>query len=94
MDDKITFTRVKNTTNGNPRYVCHFLNLDVHGPYKNIDLSDRYTIAVQLAKTIGGRKFHNKQYGGGIVFQSYSLGELVHAINRITGKTFTGYTAN
>jgi hypothetical protein len=77
--------------NGNGRYACHFLTLDVHGHQSNIGLSDRYAIAVRLANTIGGRKYHNKQYGGGIVFQSASLDELVAAINRITGKQFSGY---
>ena len=84
------FTRIKNDTNGNPRYVCHFLNLDVHGYQSNIGLSDRYAIAVKLANAIGGKKFHNKQYGGGIVFQSYSLPELCKCIN---GLMFEGVTA-
>ena len=77
------FTRVKNDVNGNPRHVCHFLHLDVHGWQSNIGLSDRYAIALQLAKTLGGRKFHNKQYGGGIVFQSYSLPQLCAKINAL-----------
>lgn len=78
------FTRIKNDVNGNPRYVCHFLNLDVHGWQSNIDLSQRYNIALALAKTLGGRKFHNKQYGGGIVFQCYSLPQLCDRINALT----------
>lgn len=90
--NKIEFSRVKNDIDGNPRFVCHFLNLDVHGYQSGIGLSERYQLALALAKTIGGRKFHNKQYGGGIVFQSYSLGELVSAISRITGKQFDGYS--
>ncbi len=77
------FTRVKNDVDGNPRHVCHFLHLDVHGWQSNIGLSDRYAIALQLAKTLGGRKFHNKQYGGGIVFQSYSLPQLCDKINAL-----------
>jgi ethanolamine utilization protein EutA (predicted chaperonin) len=80
------FTRIKNDVNGNPRYVCHFLNLDVHGCESNISLSDRYSIAVKLGNALGGRKFHNKQYGGGIVFQSYSLDELCNAINKAIQK--------
>jgi len=78
------FTRIKNDVNGNPRYVCHFLNLDVHGWQSNIDLSQRYKIALALAKTLGGRKFHNKQYGGGIVFQCYNLPQLCERINALT----------
>lgn len=81
------FTRVKNDVNGNPRYVCHFLNLDVHGWQSNIGLSDRYAIACKLANTLGGRKYHNKSYGGGIVFQSYNLRELCNRINELTNKT-------
>ena len=82
------FTRIKNDVNGNPRYVCHFLHLDVHGWKSNLGLSERYSIACALAKTIGGRKFHNKQYGGGIVFGCvYNLPQLCSLINRIVNKT-------
>lgn len=91
MENKIEFKRIKNDVNGNPRYVCHFLGLDVHGWQSNIGLSDRYEIACRLANTIGGRKYNTKAYGGGIVFQSYSLDETTHHINRVTGKTFDGY---
>ncbi len=59
---QIDFTRINNDVNGNPRYVCHFLNI-----------ADDYGTAVKLANTIGGRKYHTKQYGGGIVFQSYNI---------------------
>lgn len=65
----IEFTRVNNDVNGNPRYVCHFLRI-----------ADTYDEAMRLAKKIGGRKFHNKQYGGGIVFQSYNLNETAKQI--------------
>ena len=93
MSTTLQFSRIRNDVNGNPRYVVHFLALDVHGPDKGIGfgLSDRYTIACKLANTIGGRKYHNKSYGGGIVFQSYSLDETLREINRVTGKNYTGY---
>ena len=58
----IDFTRINNDINGNPRYVCHFLNI-----------ADNYNTAIKLANKIGGRKYHNKTYGGGIVFQSYNI---------------------
>ena len=67
-----SFTRVNNDVNGNPRYVIHFLNI-----------ADNYENAVKLANKIGGRKFHNKQYGGGIVFQSYSITDTIKRINSI-----------
>ena len=81
------FTRIRNDVNGNPRHVCHFLHLDVHGWQSNIGLSERYAIACKLAKSIGGKKFHNKQYGGGIVFQEYGgscLQSLCDRINQLT----------
>jgi hypothetical protein len=90
----IRFTRARNDVNGNPRYICHFLNLDVHGWESNIGLSERYALACKLANSIGGRKHHTKSYGGGIVFQSHSLGELTRDIERVTNQTISGYTLN
>jgi hypothetical protein len=82
------FTKIKHDINGNPRHVCHFLHLDMHGYQSNIGLSERYTIALALAKTLGGRKYHNKKYGGGIVFQEYDgcLPHLCDKINALTNK--------
>jgi len=59
---KFTWTTINKDTNGNPRYVVHFINV-----------AGTYLEALYIAKKIGGRKFHNKQYGGGIVFQSYNI---------------------
>jgi hypothetical protein len=81
MNTQIEFTRVNNDTNGNPRYVCHFLNLltdeenkkDFSTKQDFFGITSKYNYALQRAKKIGGRKFHNKQYGGGIVFQSYNI---------------------
>jgi hypothetical protein len=80
------FTRINNDVNGNPRHVCHFLYLDVHGWQSRIWLSDRYAIACKLANSIGGKKYHTKKYGGGIVFQEYAgcLDSLCERINRLT----------
>jgi hypothetical protein len=61
-----SFTRIKNDVNGNPRYVIHFLSI-----------ADTYTDALIKARKLGGRKFHNKQYGGGIVFSTYNLNNLI-----------------
>ena len=91
MSNRITpndFTRIKNDVNGNPRFVCHFMHLDVHGWQSNIGVSDRYAIACALARTLGGRKYHTKAYGGGIVFQEYDgcLQALCDRINELTNK--------
>jgi hypothetical protein len=95
VNNEIDFTRINNDTNGNPRYVCHFLNLvndkdrekaddyeKTVRPHK-FSISHLYDIAVNKSHKIGGKRFHNKQYGGGIVFQSYSLPELTKAINEV-----------
>ncbi len=78
------FTRVNSDANGNPRFVIHFLDCEPDA-WKNYDmtLSERYTRVCKLMNKIGGRKFHNKQYGGGIVFQSYNLDDTMKHIERI-----------
>ena len=69
---KYDWTRLDSDINGNPRYVIHFLNF-----------ADNYPDAVKLANKIGGRKYHTKKYGGGIVFQSYSLPNTEMHIDRV-----------
>jgi hypothetical protein len=59
----MTFTQATNDVNGNPRFVVHFLGLLKDG-------ESGYETALSRARKIGGRKFHNKQYGGGIVFSA------------------------
>lgn len=85
MEQQINFTRINNDTNGNPRYVCHFLNLLTEAESSNYDLSisDKYNLAVNRANKIGGKRFHNKQYGGGIVFQSYNLRDTGESIFKL-----------
>lgn len=84
------FTRVNNDTNGNPRYVCHYLKLLTFEDTlaSNYVMGNDYAITLSRARKIGGRKFHNKQYGGGIVFQSYNIQATCDRINELlkTGK--------
>lgn len=93
--NQIEFTRINNDVNGNPRYVCHFTDVinykdrlqadelsKTTKPFK-FSIDHLYTIAVKKANKIGGRKYHNKQYGGGIVFQSYNIGDTERAINEL-----------
>jgi hypothetical protein len=74
--DSIDFTRVNNDIYGNPRYVIHFM--DILNPEERMFLpfSKMYDYAIKKGKKLGGKKFHNKQYGGGIVFQSYNISDL------------------
>jgi len=79
-----SFTRIKNDINGNPRYVCHFTHLS--SPVDvDANVSERYSLALARARAIGGKKYHTKGYGGGIVFQSYSLQDTCNSINKIIG---------
>lgn len=66
----IEFTRINNDVNGNPRFVCHFLAF-IGEKDKDVELNQKYELALRRSRQLGGRKFHNKQYGGGIVFQMY-----------------------
>jgi len=75
------FTRIGSDLNGNPRYVIHFLSCCPES-WKG-GISERYTKVCKLMNKIGGRKFHNKQYGGGIVFQSYSLKDTIRSIEEL-----------
>ena len=62
--DGVTFKcwRIKNDSNGNPRYVIHFSAIDAN-----------YEEALARAKKIGGKAFKAKWFGGGLVFKSYNL---------------------
>ena len=85
------FTRIKNDINGNPRFVCHFLEFindkDHEQAGSGLDSVQKlYELALVNAYKLGGRKFHNKQYGGGIVFQSYNTRELSDMIEKVRNK--------
>lgn len=84
---KENLTRIKNDVNGNPRYVIHFLALltEEEKCFNGaLGIINGYVLAVQRAKELfGGKKFHNKQYGGGIVFQSYNTKVELDLINAI-----------
>jgi len=93
---QIEFTRVNSDINGNPRYVCHFLafisiedSLNAHATQGINAINYEYQLALKRSRQLGGKKFHNKQYGGGIVFQMYSGQqiEMSNKIKAITNKT-------
>ena len=75
------FLRVKNDINGNPRYVLHFLAL-ADADYSK-GLTERYAEALAIAKKVGGKKFHNKAYGGGFCFTTHSLRDLCNKLNEL-----------
>ena len=79
------FTRINNNTNGNPRYVIHFLNILSPAERWNTPLSidQKYALALKKAKAAGGKKYHNKAYGGGIAFESYNIQDLINKLNSL-----------
>ena len=83
-------TRITNDVNGNPRYVCHFLSLINKGDEIKADANEhdsgidtKYNLALYKAHKIGGKKYHNKKYGGGIAFQSYNKADLIKGIKTL-----------
>lgn len=78
--NQISYTRINNDVNGNPRYVVHYLNF-LHDSEGN-----NYELAIAKARAIGGKKYHNKQYGGGIAFQSYNIDSTLADIEKIASK--------
>lgn len=82
--EDVELTRVNSDKYGNPRYVVHFFALlndeeivkirkevrefnEKYNQYKS-STEDLYRFALNKSRAIGGKKFHNKQFGGGIVF--------------------------
>jgi hypothetical protein len=66
----ITYYRIDNDVNGNPRYVTHFLSLGV-------ELED-------YGKIPGLTKYRGKWFGGGYVHQSYNLeNTFEHALDTV-----------
>jgi len=84
MENPIEFMKVKHDINSNPRYVCHFLDLLTIGEQTNtvlnLSLQGKYDLALLRAKKIGGRKYNNKIFGGGIIFQTCNIDVLRNKI--------------
>lgn len=85
--EKIDFTRINNDVYGNPRYVVHFLDFLNNEEKSFLPFSKKYEYALKKAKMLGGKKYDNKQYGGGVVFQSYNTMDLEKKINDLRDKT-------
>ena len=77
--DNITWTYLE----GKTRVVCHFLRL-LKESEKRPEMQASYRTAIARAKQIGGKKYHNKSYGGGIVFDTTDTATLQKEIFQIT----------
>ena len=76
----VDFYSVNNDVNGNPRYVVdftHFINSDY-----TASLDTRFNMALTNAKKVGGSKYRGKDFGGGIVLQSYNKATTELNINK------------
>lgn len=84
----IEFKKIKNDIYGNPRYVVHFMSLLSDKDWDSLpqglsQISDGYALAIKKAKKIGGKAYRGKDFGGGIVFQSYNTIDLAERIQEL-----------
>lgn len=61
------FISITNDKYGNARCVCHFLEF-IGDKDSNLPAENLYSLAIARAKLFNGKKYNNKNYGGGIVF--------------------------
>ena len=70
--------KINNDLNGNPRFVVHFLDLLNEGERQGLDVLQSFDLAVKKARKVGGTKYRGRDFGGGIVFQSYNIQETIN----------------
>lgn len=78
-------TRLKQDVNGNSRHAVHFLDLEpdaLREVLQRMTLTERYAQVVKLSNALGGRRYHNKSYGGGVAFQAQEH-EMPRIIERV-----------
>lgn len=74
------FKRINNDLNGNPRFVFHFLAFLGN---ESGTIEERYKTALKKSRTIGGKAYKGKDFGGGIVLQSYDINGTIEKIKRL-----------
>jgi hypothetical protein len=74
------FKRITNDTNGNPRFVFHFL---AFLGSETGSILDRYQIALKKSRRLGGKAYKGKDFGGGIVIQSFNIQETISKIEAL-----------
>lgn len=82
---KDDFKRINSDINGNPRYVIHYIKFTpTLIPVPNPNNSREYEAVLYLNKKLklGGRKYHNRSYGGGLAFSTYNIGDLCEFLNK------------
>ena len=82
-------TQIINDSYGKERNVVHFLVFITEADSQSIgyDNPNRidllYKMALKKAKAMGGKKYHNKSYGGGIVFSNKSASQIEKEIKSL-----------
>ena len=83
----VQLKRVTSDTYGNPRYVTHFselLTLDEFDSFTGLDkITQAYNLAIKKSRKLGGKAYRGKDFGGGVVFQSYNTEELIRDIKEL-----------
>jgi len=79
---------VKQSKSGERRFVIHFLGILTQKEQDKFKsgvkkASEMYNYAIEKAKPFGGKKYHTKDYGGGIVFKTSSEKETRDIIENI-----------
>lgn len=89
---KMTWTYNREHLTGDDRFIVHFLNLNTEWEVKTSKLTTgrKYLLALERGKILGGKKFNNMQYGGGIIFRTseMNLPMLEQKIMEITGRKY------
>ena len=83
----IQYKKIKHNINGNPRYVIHFRELLTQNEFNSFTGLDKinqaYALAIKKAKKIGGKAYRGKDFGGGIVFQSFNVESTIKDIKEV-----------
>jgi uncharacterized lipoprotein NlpE involved in copper resistance len=74
--------RINNDINGNPRYVVSFLDLLTVADTQGLDIDQKFNLAIKKARKVGGKIYRGKDFGGGIVIQSF---DILQTINKVNG---------
>jgi hypothetical protein len=53
--------------------VVHFYDLLNDGEGEGLTILERFDLVVKKARKVGGKIYRGKDFGGGIVFQSYDI---------------------
>jgi hypothetical protein len=53
--------------------VVHFYELLNDGEGEGLNILEKFDLVVKKARKIGGKMYRGKDFGGGIVFQSYDI---------------------